>query len=264
MSGLRLLVNLDNNRCQLMKVTVFPLLNFPLINPGDVLEDIIVEKLQDIELFDNDIIVIAHTIVSKAENKVYNLPEVVPSHLAEHIGKLQDKDPRKIEVVLRESSQIVRMNEHVLITATKHGFVCANSGVDKSNTPGETVIALPDDPDLSARRIKDRIKSQLNKKVAVIISDTFGRPLRVGTVNVAVGIAGIAPLDDLKGQKDLFGYELTSTIVAKADEVAAAAGIVMGQSNEGTPVIIVRGVKYKDIEGSARDFIRDPQTDVFR
>jgi coenzyme F420-0:L-glutamate ligase/coenzyme F420-1:gamma-L-glutamate ligase len=247
-----------------MLVTIFPLRNFPLINPGDDLESIMVSELRKISLEDDDILVIAHTIVSKAENKVYNLDETSPSPFAQSIGEFQEKDPRKIEVILQESNEIIRMNEHVLITATKHGFICANSGVDKSNTPGETVIGLPNDPDSSARRIRERIIKDLGKNVAVIISDTFGRPLRVGTVNVAIGAAGINPIDDLRGQKDLFGYELKSTVVAKADEVAAAAGIVMGQSDEGTPVIIVRGVDYEKADISATILIRDRQTDVFR
>lgn len=247
-----------------MKLTIFSLQNFPIINPGDALDDILVEELRKIELFDGDIIVIAHTIVSKAENKVYDLRKIVPSPLAQHIGRIQDKDPRKVEVILRESNEIVRMNERVLITATKHGFVCANSAVDKSNTPGETVISLPDDPDFSARKIRDKIFSDLGKDVAVIISDTFGRPLRVGTVNFAIGLAGISPLEDIRGQKDLFGYEMKSTIIARADEIAAAAGIVMGQADEGTPVIIVHGVNYTKSDVSAIDLIRDQSTDVFR
>lgn len=247
-----------------MKVTIFPLQDFPIINPGDDLEDILVTELRRINLENGDILIIAHTIVSKAENKIYNLNEVNPSPFAQYIGELQDKDPRKIEVILQESSEIIRMNEHVLITATKHGFICANSGVDKSNSPGETVIGLPDDPDSSARRIKERIFKELGKKLAVIISDTFGRPLRVGTVNVAIGVTGINPVDDLRGREDLFGYELKSTLVAKADEVAAAAGLVMGQADEGTPVIIIRGVEYTQVDTSATTLIRDRQTDVFR
>ncbi len=245
-------------------ITLFPLLNFPLINPGDDLPTILVEKLREIDIQNGDIIVIAHTIVSKAENKVFILPEIKPSPLALHIGEIQDKDPRKIEVILRESSEIIRMNKRVLITSTKHGFICANSGIDKSNTPGETVISLPDDPDFSARQIKMKVLEELGKNVAVIISDTFGRPLRVGTVNFAIGIAGINPIEDIRGQYDLFGYELKSTMVARVDEVAAAAGIIMGQANEGTPVIIVRGVKYTQANASATELIRDPATDVFR
>lgn len=247
-----------------MKVTIFPLQDFPLINPGDNLEDILITELRKIDLVDDDILVIAHTIVSKAERKVYNLNEMIPSSFAQNIGDFQDKDPRKIEVILQESREIIRMNERVLITATKHGFICANSGVDKSNTPGETVIGLPTDPDLSARRIKERVFAELGKNVAVIISDTFGRPFRVGTVNVAIGVAGINPIEDLRGQKDLFGYELISTIVAKVDEVAAAAGLVMGQTDEGTPVVIVSGVEYTQADVSATILNRDPQTDVFR
>ncbi|MFX0185148.1 MAG: coenzyme F420-0:L-glutamate ligase [Candidatus Hodarchaeota archaeon] len=247
-----------------MKITIFSLQNFPIVNPGDALEDILIEELRKVELFDGDVIVIAHTIVSKAENKVYDLSKIVPSPLAQHIARVQDKDPRKVEVILRECNEIVRMNERVLITATKHGFVCANSAVDKSNTPGETVISLPDDPDFSARKIRDKIFSNLGKDVAVIISDTFGRPLRVGTVNFAIGLAGISPLEDIRGQKDLFGYEMKATIIARADEIAAAAGIVMGQAAEGTPVIIVRGLSYNKSDASAIDLIRDRSTDVFR
>lgn len=248
-------------------ITIFPLRDFPLIKPGDDLEQILVNEFQEVELQDGDIIVIAHTIVSKAENKVFHLAQIQPSPLAQHIGELQGKDPRKIEVILRETHEIVRMNDRVLITATKHGqhgFVCANSGVDKSNTPGDTVISLPDDPDLSARKIRDAIHAQLGKKVAVIISDTFGRPLRVGTTNVAIGVAGIHPLEDYRGRKDLYDYEMVSTIVARADEVASAAGLVMGQADEGTPVIIVRGVDYTVAEVSALELLRDPTTDVFR
>ncbi|MFW9777939.1 MAG: coenzyme F420-0:L-glutamate ligase [Candidatus Heimdallarchaeota archaeon] len=248
-------------------VTIFPLHDFPLIRPGDNLEKILVSNLRDVNLRDDDIIVIAHTIVSIAEGKIFDLDQIEPSPLARHIGELQDKDPRKIEVILRETNEIVRMNDRVLITATKHGshgFVCANSGVDKSNAPGDAVISLPDDPDHSARKIRDYINKQLGKRVAVIISDTFGRPLRIGTTNVAIGIAGIHPLEDYRGRKDLYGYEMVSTIVARADEVAAAAGLVMGQADEGTPVIIVRGVEYNEAEASALELMRDPATDVFR
>ncbi len=247
-----------------MNISIFPLKNFPLINPGDPLSELIVRELKNINLKNEDIVVIAHTIVSKAENQVYNLDEIDPSPLAIHIGAIQAKDPRKIEVILRESKEIVRMNNRVLITASLHGFVCANSGIDKSNTPGNTVISLPIDPDLSARKIKEAIKKNLGIDVAVIITDTFGRPLRVGTVNFAIGVAGINPLEDIRGSYDLFGYEMTSTIIARADEVAAAAGIAMGQADEGTPVIIVRGVKYSTDEGSAKDLIRNQETDVFR
>ncbi|MHA2307364.1 MAG: coenzyme F420-0:L-glutamate ligase [Candidatus Hodarchaeales archaeon] len=247
-----------------MVVTIFPLKNFPLINPGDDLPKIIVEKLREIDLLNNDIIVVAHTIVSKAENKVFDLNDIKPSSFAKHIGTIQDKDPRKIEVILKESNEIVRMDERVLITSTKHGFICANSGVDKSNTPGETIISLPDDPDFSAQQIRKEILSHLGIDIAVIISDTFGRPLRVGTVNFAIGIAGINPIEDIRGHHDLFGYELKSSLIARVDEVAAAAGLVMGQADEGTPVIIVRGVKYTQSYASAKELIRERQTDVFR
>jgi len=247
-----------------VKITIFPLKDFPLIKPGDLLEEIIADELRKVDLMDGDIVVIAHTIVSKSENKVYDLDLITPSPFALQIGKMQGKDPRKIEVILRESSEIIRMNDRVLITATHHGFICANSGIDKSNTPGNTVISLPEDPDRSARQIKAVIQEKLQKNVAIIISDTFGRPLRVGTVNFAIGLAGISPLEDIRGQTDLFGYELKSTIIARADEVAAAAGIVMGQADEGTPVIIVRGVEYSKNNNSAQELIRIAENDVFR
>ena len=247
-----------------MKITIFPLRDFPLINVGDPLREIIVEELQKIDLKDGDIIVIAHTIVSKSENKVYDLDLIAPSPFALQIGRVQGKDPRKIEVILRESSEIIRMNEKVLITATHHGFICANSGIDKSNTPGNTVVSHTVFTDLSAMQIKYVIKTNLHKNVAIIISDTFGRPLRVGTVNFAIGSAGISPLEDIRGKTDLFGYELRSTIIARADEIAAAAGMVMGQADEGTPVIIVRGVEYSVSNNSSRELIRDPKSDVFR
>lgn len=245
-------------------IEIFPLKDFPLINPGDPLPEIIVEELQKIDLRDNDIIVIAHTIVSKAENKVFHLDQIEPSEFAEKLAEYQEKDPRKIEVILRESAEIVRMNKKVLITSTHHGFVCANSAIDKSNTPGDTVIALPEDPDASARQIRSLIAEKLKKDVAIIISDTYGRPLRIGTVNFAIGLAGISPIEDIRGKSDLFGYEMKSTMIARADEVAAAAGIVMGQADEGLPAIIVRGVKYTSGNQSAKDLIRNRETDLFR
>ena len=187
--------------CIKLNISIFPLLDFPIINPRDNFNKILLKELKKITLEDNDVLVIAHTVISKAEGKVYDLDEIEPSDLAFHIAKIQNKDPRKIEIILRESSEIVRMNERLLITATKHGFVCANSGIDKSNSPGETVISLPDDPDLSARKIRGDILREFGKDVAVIISDTFGRPLRVGTVNIAIGLSGILPVEDFRGKK---------------------------------------------------------------
>ena len=245
-------------------IEIFPLRDFPLINPGDSLPEIIVEELQKVNLQDKDILVIAHTIVSKAENKVFHLDRIEPSKFAKKLADYQERDPRKIEVILRECNEIVRMNRKVLITSTHHGFVCANSAVDKSNTPGNTVISLPEDPDRSARQIRSLIAEKLQKDVAVIISDTFGRPLRIGTVNFAIGLAGINPIEDIRGKYDLFGYEMKSTTIARVDEVTAAAGIVMGQADEGLPVIIVRGVKYTSGNHSATDLIRNRETDLFR
>ena len=255
---------LNSKECFKLHISIFPLVDFPIINPKDNFNRILIEELKKTSLEENDVLVIAHTVISKAENKIYDLDEIEPSDLAVHIGKIQDKDPRKIEVILRESSEIIRMNERLLITATKHGFICANSGIDKSNSPGETVISLPNDPDLSARKIKADIFKELGKNVAVIISDTFGRPLRVGTTNIAIGLAGIKAIEDYRGKKDLYGYELKVTQVARADEIATAAGLAMGQAGEGTPVIVVRGADYTAADSSAMDLNRDRQFDVFR
>ncbi len=249
------------------KMEVYGLETIPIVKEGDNIAKLIIEaaKKENVGIQDNDIIVIAQTIVSRSEGRIVNLKDIEPSPFAKILANETRKDPRLVEVILRESKGIVRMGGHHLIMETRHGFVCANSGVDRSNVPGEeTVSLLPLDPDASARKIRDEIRRLTGKEVAVIISDTFGRPLREGAVGVAIGVAGIDPLYDMRGRKDLFGYVLETTLVAIADELASAAELVMGESNEGIPVVVIRGFKYPKGEYSIQKLLRPVEKDLFR
>ena len=194
-----------------------------------------------------------------------NLDEVAPSEFAKTIAEQYEKDPALVEVVLRESKSIIRMGDGKLITETKHGFVCANSGVDKSNVPGERSVALlPEDPDCSAKQIRQEIKRLTGCDVAVIISDTHGRPLREGEINVAIGVAGIKPLRSRRGERDLFGYILRAKQTAIADELASAAELVIGQADEGVPAAIIRGYNYPKSESAKATELRRPkEKDLF-
>jgi len=239
----------------------------PIIKTGDNLAELVCKaaEKQGIPVRDGDILVVTHVIVSRAEGKIVNLDDVVPSEFAKSIAAQYDKDPAMVEVVLRESKSIKRMGDGKLITETKHGFVCANSGVDKSNVPGERIVALlPDDPDASAEKIRQEIKRLTGCDVAVIISDTHGRPLREGEINVAIGVAGIKPIKDRRGEKDLFGYVLRVKQTAVADELSSAAELVIGQADEAVPVAIIRGYKYPKSENAkATELIRPPEKDLF-
>ncbi len=237
----------------------------PIVKKGDDLGELITDatQKQGLRLKNGDVIVIAQMIVSKAEGKVIDLREVKPSKRAEEIAAQLDKDPREVEVILQQSSEIVRL-KHVIVSRTRHGFVCANAGVDHSNVDPEHVAILPDDPDASAARIRDFIKRKLGMEVSVIITDTQGRAFRCGCVGVAVGVAGMNPLLDQRGKRDLYGKELRTTITSPADALAAAAVAVMGEANEGTPVVVVKGAKYDQSNGSARELVRSPERDLFR
>jgi coenzyme F420-0:L-glutamate ligase/coenzyme F420-1:gamma-L-glutamate ligase len=235
----------------LSKVEVFPVTNLPIIKTGDDLGELICRaaKKQDTPIQGGDIIVVTHIVVSRAEGNIINLDDIVPSLTAKAIAKDMDKDPALIEVILRETKSIIRIGDGHLITETKHGLICANAGVDRSNIPGERNVApLPKDPDLSARRIRQRIMDFAGKEVAVLISDTHGRALRSGQINVAVGIAGMKPIRDRRGENDLFGYTLRVKQTAIADELCSAAELVIGQANEGIPVAIIRGYPYQKSE----------------
>ena len=239
----------------------------PIVREGDDVGALICEaaEREGIGIQDGDVIVVSHIIVSRAEGRVVRLSEVQPSEFAMNVAKALGKDPRLVEVVLRESRGIVRMGDGHLICETRHGFICANAGVDRSNVPGEDAVALlPEDPDASARRIRERIRELTGKDVAVIICDTHGRPLRRGTINVAIGVAGLEPIWDRRGDIDLFGYVLRVTQVAVADELASAAELVMGQADEGVPVAIIRGYRYRPSEcSSAKELIRPREQDLF-
>ncbi len=220
-------------------ITIFPIESLPIFKEKDDLVSIMLEHYDAFE--DNDIIVIAHTIISRIEGKEVDLSTITPSEMAIRFGNTITKDPRAVEVVLREAKTIVRMSPTLLICETKHGFICANAGVDLSNATPNHVITLPDNPDKTCQKIQKQIFEKTGKKVGVIISDTFGGVFRKGTTNVAIGIAGFHPISSRKGESDLFGYILKTTEVCAADELATSAGLIMGQSNEGLPVIVIRG-----------------------
>lgn len=212
-------------------------------------------------LEDADVVVVAQKAVSKSEGRVVDLAGVEPSARAHELAA--EEDPRKIEVILRESRELVRVRGSLLITETSHGFVCASAGVDSSNARGpETVILLPIDPDVSARRLRDGIRERTGVQVGVIVSDSFGRPFRQGTTDVALGVAGVEPLRDLRGRRDSVGYELRSTQIAVADEIAGAAELVMGKT-DGIPAAVVRGVSVAG-DGSAVDLLMPRDRDLFR
>ena len=245
---------------------VFGVGGLPEIAPGDDLAALILTALerQHERLLPHDVVVVTQKIVSKAEGQVVDLATVAPSPFARHYAAAHDKDPRQIEVVLREAARIVRMDRGVLICQTRHGLICANAGVDRSNVPGEaTVTLLPRDPDASARRLR-AAWAAAGAEVAVIISDTFGRPWRLGQTNIAIGAAGIAPLHNYHGQTDTQGRPLRATSLAIIDEWAATAELVTGKVL-GVPVSIIRGYAYEPMEDASNQaLIRDPDKDLFR
>ena len=248
------------------QLQVIGLVGLPEVRPGDDLPSLIIEaaRKQGARLQDGDVLVVTQKVVSKAEGRLVDLRDVQPSARAREVAKATGRDPRLVEVILRESRRIVRQAGQVLITETKHGFVCANAGVDASNVGGGDLVALlPEDPDRSAEAIRRAIEERAGVSVAVIVSDTFGRPWREGHTNVAVGVAGMSPVRDYVGQRDPFGYELRVSTMAVADELAGAAEPVMGKLSR-VPVAIVRGFAFEPGAGTARELIRPPQRDLFR
>jgi coenzyme F420-0:L-glutamate ligase/coenzyme F420-1:gamma-L-glutamate ligase len=226
----------------------------------------ILEAIGDnqIEIQNNDILVVTHKIVSKAEGRTVDLARVKPSTKAIRMAKEHDKDPRVMELILKESTQILRAKNGIIISETKHGFVCANAGVDQSNVEDGMAVLLPVAPDESARRIQDTVKKKIGKEIAVIITDTFGRTFRNGQTNVAIGIAGINPIKSYIGTYDMYGRKLRVTEIAVADEIASAAELVMGKA-KGTPVAIVRGYSFeKASRASVKSLMRARERDLFR
>lgn len=255
-----------------MALTLTPLPGLPLISPGDDLASLILSALEraQISLLDGDIIVLAQKIVSKAEGRLVNLSQVTPSLQALELAECTAKDPRLVEVILRESRQVVRKRPGVIIVEHRLGFICASAGVDHSNVrgasgePEDWVLLLPEDPDASASALRQRLESASGARLGVLVIDSHGRAWRMGTVGVAIGVSGMPALVDLRGWADLFDYRLQITQVGVADELAAAASLVMGQAAEGTPVVHVRGFPYPLREGSLAELLRPPEQDLFR
>jgi len=249
-------------------VKVIAVENLPLINKGDNLGQLIVQaaEKQKTPIQEKDVIVVTHVVVSKAEGNVVNLDEVVPSPQAKEIALKTGKEPALVEVVLQETKEIIRLNKNSIITETKSGIICANAGVDRSNVSGDrNVVPLPKNPNVSAQNIRKEIKRLTGADVAVIVSDTHGRPFRMGEINVAVGVAGIKPIRDRRGEKDLFGYVLRIKQTAIADELSSAAELVIGQANEAVPAAIIRGYNYQTAENaSAVELTRPKEKDLFR
>ena len=249
-------------------VEIIAVEGLPLIKPGDNLGELIVNaaKKQKTPLQEGDVIVATHVAVSKSEGNIINLDTVVPSERAKELAEKTSKDPALVEVILRESSDIVRIGPNSIITETRSGSVSANAGVDRSNVAGDrNVVPLPKDPNASAQNIRKEIKRLTGANVAVIVSDTHGRPFRVGEINIAVGVAGLNPIRDRRGEKDLFGYVLRVKQTAIGDELASAAELVIGQADEGIPVAIVRGYKYQLNDNiPPTELIRPKERDLFR
>lgn len=248
-------------------VHIIPLKGLPIIKEGDDLGELICNAAenQGTPLQEGDIIVVTHVIVSRAEGNIVNLDDLIPSEFAKEIADEFNKDPALVEMVLREAKSIVRMGDGHIIAETKHGFICANAGVDKSNVPGErNVVPLPEEPDLSARRIRMRIENLTGQHIAVIVSDTHGRALRRGEINVAIGISGMQPIRDRRGETDLFGYTMKVKQTAVADELCSASELVIGQTDEAIPAALIRGYPYEKSEHvSSRDLIWPKEKALF-
>lgn len=255
-----------------MSLTLTALQHLPLIRQGDDLAEFVLKALSqnNIDLHDNDILIFAQKIVSKAEGRLVNLVTVKPSPRAIELAQQTEKDPRLVELILCESNEVLRTRVGTIIVEHKLGFVCANAGIDHSNVAGvgdaaeEWVLLLPENPDRSSENIRATIQSRIGKRIGILIIDSHGRAWRNGTVGVAIGIAGIPGLQDLRGTPDLFDFKLRITQVGAADELAAAASLVMGQAAEGTPVVHARGFPYPLRDGSLQELIRPKDQDLFR
>ena len=248
------------------ELRVFGVTGIPEVHPGDDLAALIVDAAhgQGTPLAEGDVLVVTQKVVSKAEGALVDLGDVEPSARARSFARQWDKDPRHVEVVLRESRRIVRMERGIIIAETMHGFVCANAGVDASNVPGDDRVSLlPRDPDASARRIREAIRERAGVTVAVLVSDTFGRPWREGTTNVAIGVAGMRPLRDYRGEHDPHGYLLRVSVAAWADELTSATDLVQGKT-AGVPVAVIRGLDYETGPDGSASLLRAPENDLFR
>jgi coenzyme F420-0:L-glutamate ligase / coenzyme F420-1:gamma-L-glutamate ligase len=261
-----------------MPLTFTPIPKIPIIQPGDNLADLLLGAITDahLTLEDNDILVLAQKIVSKSEGRQVNLRTIKPSEKAIELGKQADKDPRLAELILRESREILRIRPGTVIVEHRLGFVCASAGIDHSNVNApqgkggdpdkneDWVLLLPENPDRSALEIRRRLKLTTNHRLGVMIIDSHGRAWRHGVVGTCIGLSGLPGVVDARGKPDLFGYRLRITFVAAADELAAAASLVMGEAAEGTPAVLVRGFPYPLREGSLKELLREKKRDLFR
>jgi coenzyme F420-0:L-glutamate ligase / coenzyme F420-1:gamma-L-glutamate ligase len=246
-------------------VTIWPLDGLPEVRPGDDVAALIAAAATGAAApLAGDVLIVTHKIVSKAEGRLVDLRTIEPSETARDFAARWGKDARQVEVVLRESARVVRMERGIIIAETRHGLVCANAGVDASNVPGEDMVCLlPADPDASARHLHAALSRRLGFALPVIISDSFGRPWRNGITNIAIGVAGMEPLADYRGQRDPYGYLMVASVLAVADELAAAGELVMGKI-DARPVAIVRGYEYQPGDGSGRHLIMEASRDLFR
>lgn len=253
-----------------MTLTLIPLPRIPFIKPGDDLVRVILTSLERTGLTfqDGDILVIAQKIVSKSEGRLVDLKTVTPSTQAVELAERSEKDPRMVELILRESKSVLRSRPGTIIVEHHLGFVCANAGIDQSNVKkendGDWVLLLPLNPDETAANIRRRLEKISDARLGVLIIDSHGRAWRLGTAGVAIGLSGLPGLVDLRGEKDLFGYQLRISEVGAADELASAASLVMGQAAESKPVILVRGFPYPLREGNLNELIRPKEQDLFR
>lgn len=251
-------------------VAIMPVTGIPEIEKNHDLDQLLADAITSStgRLQSGDVVVVTHKIVSKVEGQVVELSTVEPTGFAQRWADTWNKDPRQVEIVLREAKRIVRMHHGLIIAETQHGFICANAGVDASNAGEDTVVLLPKDPDASAKRIRQALIERFfdgdaNAKLGVIITDSFGRPWRNGIVNVAIGSAGISPVVDYRGQHDPAGYELRATVLAVADELASAAELVMHKTHR-VPVAVIRNYEWESTEGSATDLVMPDERNLFK
>jgi coenzyme F420-0:L-glutamate ligase/coenzyme F420-1:gamma-L-glutamate ligase len=245
-------------------IELLPLRGFPRVNLGDDIAQLILSTIQgnDIQIDEGDILVVTHSIISVAEGNIYNLEDLEISEKAKQIAEKIKQNPERVEVALRESVSIIK-DEPILITKIRLGIITDFSGVDESNAPPGSLVVLPKDPDASARKINHVVFEHHGFNIPVIITDTQGRPWRKGAVNLAIGVAGMSPFVHNKGKEDLYERELKGSLVCLADQVAAAAELVMGQAGEGIPLVVVRGIKFETGDGSAIDILREESEDLF-
>lgn len=253
-----------------MNLQIIGITGIPLIKKGDHLDEFILKSLQDmgLKLHDNDVMIIAETAVVKAEGNVINLKQLSPGEKAFELAEKTGKEPEVVEAILQESKEVVKIGPDFIISETKHGFVCANAGIDESNVDKGLATPIPENPDESAALIRRKINKKTGHDISILISDTQGRAFREGAVGVAIGISGLEPVWDRSGETDLYNRELKTTAIAVADELAAAASIVMGQADEGIPVVLIQGLNYpkklKNDSANIKPLIRPKKKDVFR